>query len=107
MAWHGMPSWLGSSAQELESKNARMKAELDELTERRRAMLDDYEAVVRMKTSLEVEIGTYRRLLEGGEDCECLRQVVDSMSGFQGSRSSQDGLSRSIRRTTSTKFVVN
>ncbi len=70
-------------------------------------MLEEYEAVVRMKTSLEVEIGTYRRLLEGGEDCEGLRQVVDAMGGVEGRRSSQDGVLRSIRRTTSTKFVVN
>jgi len=82
-------------------------AELDGLTERRRAVLEEYEAVVRMKTSLEVEIGTYRRLLEGGEDCEGLRQVVDAMSGVQGRRLSQDGVLRSIRRTTGTKFVVN
>lgn len=49
-----------------------MKAEMDAITKELEALLD-------AKLSLELEIATYKKLLEGEADGDGLRQVVDSM----------------------------
>ena len=49
-----------------------MKAEMDAITKELEALLD-------AKLSLELEIATYKKLLEGEADGEGLRQVVDNM----------------------------
>jgi len=90
---------IKTEIQEGQENLAEKDTELKILSVKTQALLSDYESVVKMKTSLEEEIGTYRRLLEGDQDCEGLRNVVDSMDrvkGFPKNRSSQDGLSQMV-----------
>ena len=53
--------------------------EINELRRRLAQLLADYEELIRMKTTLEEEIKTYRRLLEGEGDKDGLKQVVEGI----------------------------
>lgn len=53
--------------------------EIDVLRSKQSSLLADYEELTRMKTTLEEEIQTYRRLLEGDENKEGLKQVVEGI----------------------------
>ncbi len=52
-------------------------AEIDELRRKLEQLKKEYEEVTNMKTSLEKEINTYRELLEGTNNREGLKQIVD------------------------------
>ena len=52
-------------------------AEIDELRRKLEQLQKEYEEVTNMKTSLEKEINTYRELLEGTNNREGLKQIVD------------------------------
>jgi len=52
-------------------------AEIDELRRKLEQLQKEYEEVTTMKTSLEKEINTYRELLEGTNNREGLKQIVD------------------------------
>jgi chromosome segregation ATPase len=53
--------------------------EIKELRDRQNELLRDYDELTKMKTSLENEIDTYRRLLEGDDKKEGLKQVVEGI----------------------------
>lgn len=55
----------------------RRAVELDELRAKLARLQREYEEVINMKTSLEKEISTYRDLLEGTNNREGLKQIVD------------------------------
>ena len=52
-------------------------AEIEELRHKLAQLQKEYEEVTNMKTSLEKEINTYRELLEGTNNREGLKQIVD------------------------------
>jgi len=89
-------------------------AEIEELRNKLAQLQREYEEVTNMKTSLEKEINTYRELLEGTNNREGLKQIVDHVveearrleaeratgSGVAGSISySGGGRSTTISRT--------
>jgi len=55
------------------------EVELADLRRRLAQLLADYEELTKMKTTLEEEIRTYRRLLEGEGDKDGLKQVVEGI----------------------------
>jgi len=55
------------------------EAELADLRRRLAQLLADYDELTKMKTTLEEEIRTYRRLLEGEGDRDGLKQVVEGI----------------------------
>lgn len=55
------------------------EAEIIDLRKRQSQLLADYDDLTKMKTSLEEEIQTYRRLLEGEGEKEGLKQVVEGI----------------------------
>lgn len=53
--------------------------EIAALRDQQLRLMNDYDELTRMKTNLEEEIQTYRRLLEGDGDREGLKQVVEGI----------------------------
>ena len=51
--------------------------DIEELRRKLEQLQREYEEVTNMKTSLEKEINTYRELLEGTNNREGLKQIVD------------------------------
>ncbi len=95
-------------------------AEIEELRHKLAQLQKEYEEVTNMKTSLEKEINTYRELLEGTNNREGLKQIVDHVveearrmeaeratggSGVAGSISYSGGGGRST--TISRTFITS
>ena len=62
-----------SGGRSLQKRNG----EIEELRRKLEQLQREYEEVTNMKTSLEKEINTYRELLEGTNNREGLKQIVD------------------------------
>lgn len=92
----------------------RRNAEIEELRRKLEQLQHEYEEVTNMKTSLEKEITTYRDLLEGTNNREGLKQIVDhvvedarrielerssNVAGSLGYSGSAAGRSTTISRT--------
>jgi len=64
---------------ELESENVGLKSDVAKLRAEMEAMLKELEHIIDTKLGLELEIAAYRKLLEGEENRQGLRQLVDSI----------------------------
>jgi cell division protein FtsB len=95
-------------------------AEIDELRRKLEQLQREYEEVTNMKTSLEKEINTYRELLEGTNNREGLKQIVDHVledarrieverlsGGSAGSLSYSGGGTAARTTTISRTFVAS
>lgn len=73
---------------ELETENNEHKMELAKLRAEMEAILRELQCIVDSKLGLELEIAAYRKLLEGEESREGLRQIVDNITSNQSYQSS-------------------
>jgi intermediate filament protein if len=64
---------------DLEGENLELKGDVAKLRAEMEAMLKELEHIVDTKLGLELEIAAYRKLLEGEESRDGLRQIVDSI----------------------------
>jgi intermediate filament protein if len=71
---------------ELESENSEFKMEIAKLRAEMEAILKELQGIMDSKLGLELEIAAYRKLLEGEESRQGLRQIVDSLAATQESR---------------------
>jgi intermediate filament protein if len=71
---------------ELESENSEFKMEIAKLRAEMEAILKELQTIMDTKLGLELEIAAYRKLLEGEESRQGLRQIVESLSGTQEHR---------------------
>ena len=92
-------------------------AEIDELRHKLAQLQKEYEEVTNMKTSLEKEINTYRELLEGTNNREGLKQIVDHVveeaRRMEAERATGGGVAGSIsysgggRQTTISRTFIS
>ena len=71
---------------ELETENNDYKLELAKLRAEMEAIMRELQTIVDSKLGLELEIAAYRKLLEGEENRDGLRQIVDSIVSNQEAR---------------------
>lgn len=71
---------------ELETENNDFKLELAKLRAEMEAIMRELQTIVDSKLGLELEIAAYRKLLEGEENRDGLRQIVDSIVSNQEAR---------------------
>jgi len=71
---------------ELESENSEFKMEIAKLRAEMEAILKELQSIMDSKLGLELEIAAYRKLLEGEENRQGLRQIVESLSSTQEQR---------------------
>jgi intermediate filament protein if len=76
----------------LEDENNDLKQQLAKMQAEQQAITQELAQISDSKLTLELEIAGYRRLLEGEEDKEGLKQIVDSMySTMMSSQGQRDG----------------
>jgi intermediate filament protein if len=78
---------------ELEAENSDFKMEISKLRAEMEAILKELQGIMDSKLGLELEIAAYRKLLEGEENRDGLRQIVDKLasgSDIQQSRVRQE-----------------
>jgi intermediate filament protein if len=94
---------------ELQDENAQLKNDLASLRAELEAITIELREITDTKLGLELEIAAYRKLLEGEEDREGLKQIVDSMySTMNQSRGERDdgpgiNVSQSVRGNITAK----
>jgi len=71
---------------ELETENGEFKMEIAKLRAEMEAILKELQGIMDSKLGLELEIAAYRKLLEGEENRQGLRQIVESLSSSQEQR---------------------
>lgn len=71
---------------ELESENSEFKMEIAKLRAEMEAILKELQGIMDSKLGLELEIAAYRKLLEGEENRQGLRQIVESLAHTQEQR---------------------
>jgi len=71
---------------ELESENSEFKMEIAKLRAEMEAILKELQGIMDSKLGLELEIAAYRKLLEGEESRQGLRQIVESLANTQEQR---------------------
>jgi len=71
---------------ELETENGEFKMEIAKLRAEMEAILKELQGIMDSKLGLELEIAAYRKLLEGEENRQGLRQIVESLSTSQTQR---------------------
>jgi intermediate filament protein if len=71
---------------ELESENSEFKMEIAKLRAEMEAILKELQGIMDSKLGLELEIAAYRKLLEGEESRQGLRQIVESLANTQEHR---------------------
>jgi intermediate filament protein if len=74
---------------ELESENSEFKMEIAKLRAEMEAILKELQTIMDTKLGLELEIAAYRKLLEGEESRQGLRQIVESLASTQEHRMEQ------------------
>ena len=84
---------------ELETENVELKSNVAKLRAEMEAMLKELEHIIDTKLGLELEIAAYRKLLEGEENRQGLRQLVDSLITGQSEQSITRDVSYTVRQS--------
>jgi intermediate filament protein if len=84
---------------ELETENVELKSNVAKLRAEMEAMLKELEHIIDTKLGLELEIAAYRKLLEGEENRQGLRQLVDSLITGHSDQSITRDVSYTVRQS--------
>jgi intermediate filament protein if len=84
---------------ELEAENVGLKSDVAKLRAEMEAMLKELEHIIDTKLGLELEIAAYRKLLEGEENRQGLRQLVDSLISGQTEHSISQDVAYTVRQS--------